>query len=133
MKYADSVEGDTLKWEAEIFQDIIENLMSIVIAGYSFYLLSWTDEVGNQIRKIKVEEEEKKSQSDQNKPKIESDSKYDQLIVDYFKELEALPEGESCEKYWTEWSKKTETSNIYGLLSIDNWILKRELWQMTNF
>ena len=77
-----------------------------VITEYSFYLLSWTDEVGNKIRKAKVEEEEKKSQSDQNKPKIESDSKYYQLIIDYFKELEALPEGESCEKYCTEWSKR---------------------------
>ena len=67
---ADPVEGDTLKWEAEIFQDIIENLMSIVITEYSFYLLSWTDEVSNKIRKAKVEEKEKKSQSDQNKPKI---------------------------------------------------------------
>ena len=102
MKSADPVEGDTLKWETEIFQDIIKNLMSIVIAGYSFYLLSWADELGNQVRKTKVEDEEKKFERDQNKPTIESYSKYDHLIIDYFKELETLPEGESCEKYRTE-------------------------------
>lgn len=52
LKPADSIESMAQKPESEIFQDVIENLVTIITAGYSVYLLSCSNETATQTQAI---------------------------------------------------------------------------------
>ena len=56
LKSADSIESIAQKLESEIFQDIIKNLIAIITAGYSIYLLSCSTKVTIQINLLNKEE-----------------------------------------------------------------------------
>lgn len=117
-KSADPADGVPLKSETEIFQDVIENLTSIAIAGYSLYLLSCSTETTKQIKRLNDEETKQPvnatnaSNTSQTQKQSTVSSSYDQLCTDYFKDIDALADTENCDQYCALWSQRLSSNRF---------------------
>lgn len=94
LKPADSIESTAQKPESEIFQDVIENLVAIITAGYSVYLLSCSSEVTTQIKLLNQEESKQPNTASGGEKREATNSNFDPLCTDYFRGIDALAGAE---------------------------------------
>jgi len=113
----DLTDVEPSKSEYEIFKDIVDNCMNIVIAGYGVFKLSKSTKVALEVEKEsdslmkKINEEEKKEESkedDSKNKKEEESSFYPSKITKYLKNNDVLADLEliKTEEILKNWSLK---------------------------
>ena len=99
LKSADSIESTAQKLEYEIFQDVIENLVAIITAGYSVYLLSCSSEMITQIKLLNQEESKQLNTASGGEKREATNSNFDPLCTDYFRGIDSLAGTKSWYQY----------------------------------
>ena len=90
LKSADSYESTAHKPKYKIFQDVIENLVAIITAGYSVYLLSCSSEMITQIKLLNQEEIKQPNTASGGEKREATNSNFDPLCTDYFRGIDLL-------------------------------------------
>ena len=120
LKHTYSIEGIAQKPEFEIFQDVIENLVAIITARYSVYLLSCSSEMTIQIKLLNQEESKQPNTVSGDQKLIATSSNFDLLCTDYFRVIDSLAGAKGWYQYCLVWAQRHSSAFF---MYIDNQIL----------